>query len=293
MVREGKGSLLEGAVEEVGQPKILQWRQEVAQGPLFLCNRFGVPIPPAGTILPQWIKERQHRLRSLPSAKRNKILTGDPGFPFDPVAYATLHGTATVPQHPPEVGAEAEDHVQQLPEEVEVRTPPRAPSPVQQLQPTPPFQQIIKGIQKVATPPGLTRTGKTFRTPPPPGAPIWRPTPTTTRSGSPSQSSSRSGSSLSLGARAKQLVDILKTPTPAPGTRPTTSTSSRGRERFPKLKAKEEAERKEAERRLRLQQQQQRAAQQYNLPPPEMTAEEKAEMERRQSLPSTKMARTP
>ena len=317
MVREGAGTLTEGQVQAVQQPNILQWRQAVGEGPSFQCNQYGLPIPPQGVRLPQWILDRQRRLKQLSAARRNKILTGDQGYPFDNVAYDNSRGLEIAQQNPEGddddviLPAPPEEH----PAQPQNPTPPRVPSPPLPQPPTPEDlrqqrQQQIRELLR--TSPATTRTGKTFRTPPAPGTTTtWMTTRTaaaTTRSRSPSALSSQSGSSPSLADRAKGILKAITRVPPPPGAMTTTTTtggataeqqttstfSSRGRERFPTLKAAEEAQRRQ-EAQLRRQKREEQRAQLQRLQNPTegMTPEEAAEWERRQSAPSTKMSRSP
>ena len=293
MVQEGTGVLTEGQIETVEKANILQWRPAVSQGPAYSCDQYGLPIPPQGKKIPQWILDRQRTLKQLTPSLRNKLLTGDPGFQFDPIAYEPL---LVRYQHQP-IQQEQQPQQQQPPQPQQLQpeeredtpprqasperdnTPPRQASPVpeneqeEEVKQQPPQQQQ----QKPFTPPAATRSGKTFRTPPPPtqGVARW----TTLRS--PSAGSSQSGSSTSFGAKAKAVVKAFTTVPPPPGTRAPASTSSRGRDRFPTLKAQEEQER---QRQLQLRRQRLLEAR-----PP--TEEE--DFERRQSVSSNKTRRSP
>ena len=73
---------------------------EHVEGPTFLADEYGLPKEMPGQKQPEWVYKRRKFLASLSSADRNTILTGDPGFAFDPVAYEVClaPGPAPLPQ---------------------------------------------------------------------------------------------------------------------------------------------------------------------------------------------------
>jgi len=61
------------------------WHHAIASGPLLLTDHFGLPIVKKGCVPPSWIAKRRKFLRSLSTAERNYLLTGDTNFPYDNV----------------------------------------------------------------------------------------------------------------------------------------------------------------------------------------------------------------
>lgn len=74
-------------VNPVHAKTAVQWRQAVAEGPTFVCDRFGLPVGSSQTGQGRNIVRKRKILRRMPVHKRNQLLTGDAAFPFDPVAY--------------------------------------------------------------------------------------------------------------------------------------------------------------------------------------------------------------
>ena len=74
-----------------------KWRKSVipysapASGPLFVSDEFGLPKQQKRIQQPEWVYKRRQFLKKLSVADRNLLLTGDPGFAFDPVAYDILY----------------------------------------------------------------------------------------------------------------------------------------------------------------------------------------------------------
>ena len=67
--------------------KSVLWYQAPAAGPPFVSDEYGLPKPQDRIKQPNWVYKRRQFLKKLPVAERNLILTGDPAFAFDPVAY--------------------------------------------------------------------------------------------------------------------------------------------------------------------------------------------------------------
>ena len=61
--------------------------QSVAEGPAFIADEYGLPKLFPGDKQPKSILRRRRFLKNLSPEKRNLLLTGDPFFAFDPVAY--------------------------------------------------------------------------------------------------------------------------------------------------------------------------------------------------------------
>ena len=61
--------------------------QSVAYGPSLVSDAFGLPIVRPGFKTPNWIKKKRKFLKKLSVGERNFLLTGDPAFAYDPVAY--------------------------------------------------------------------------------------------------------------------------------------------------------------------------------------------------------------
>ena len=111
-----------------------------AFGPAFVSDQYGLPIQQKRIQQPNWVYKRRQFLKSLSVADRNLLLTGDPGFAFDPVAYDVLyHYPQALPAVPllqqqlgyvpPAAGA---------PIVTPPATPPASPSPSPSPSPTPP-----------------------------------------------------------------------------------------------------------------------------------------------------------
>ena len=85
--------------EQVSQPQInpvrataaFQWRQAVSHGPMYQCDQFGLPVGSGNKEWERKLANKRKQLKRLPVQKRNKLLTGDPAFPFDPVAYESTY----------------------------------------------------------------------------------------------------------------------------------------------------------------------------------------------------------
>ena len=65
----------------------LQRRGGTSQGPTYPCDKFGIPTLPSGHKLNSRFASHKNRIKQLSTEKRNLLLTGDPGFQFDPIAY--------------------------------------------------------------------------------------------------------------------------------------------------------------------------------------------------------------
>ena len=90
----------------------------VPEGPQFKADEFGLPQQQHQRQQPDWVIKRRAFLQKLSVSQRNLLLTGDPSFAFDPVAYEVLF---TVPhqQLPPVLQQQFEylDNNNQPPEE--------------------------------------------------------------------------------------------------------------------------------------------------------------------------------
>jgi hypothetical protein len=86
------------------QPRM---HQSVAEGPEFVSDEYGLPKLFPGDKQPKSIRRRRQFLQRLSPYKRNLLLTGDPFFAFDPIAYELC---LTVPrqQLPPVIAEEFE-----------------------------------------------------------------------------------------------------------------------------------------------------------------------------------------
>ena len=148
-------------------------------------DEFGIPVTPETIHSPAYLK-RRHFLMSLDPATRNRLLTGDPHFAFDPLfyEYALTHPTVVVRNIAGHL-FEQPDNPGQPPGPPPPRRPPLPPAP-------PPFRPPFD-----------------FTPPPPPDpmdvsspvnlAPYRPPSPMDELPPLPSSSSSSSGSGMSLG----------------------------------------------------------------------------------------------
>ena len=59
----------------------------VPEGPQFRADEFGLPQQQHQRQQPDWVIKRRAFLQKLSVSQRNLLLTGDPSFAFDPVAY--------------------------------------------------------------------------------------------------------------------------------------------------------------------------------------------------------------
>ena len=57
------------------------------EGPAYISDDYGLPKRRPGVPQPAWMHKRRQFLKRLSSDERNYILTGDPGFAFDPQTY--------------------------------------------------------------------------------------------------------------------------------------------------------------------------------------------------------------
>ena len=225
----------------------IQWRQAVAQGPSFVCDKFGLPVGSGKTLLGENVERKRKLLRRMPVHKRNQLLTGDAAFPFDPVAYDLTWNYPTdqnfeddnpdsdnsdsdnnneEPELPP-IEEEDDEDQQEGPDQQPPQrpaTPPRQPHLQYRNRAeeffTPPdtpeaqprkrrTQAELLGTPTAALP--RLRSGKQW-TVPPPGAGPQGPIPTA----SSSASSASSASSKSWGDKVKEFAKQLSPP-PPPG----------------------------------------------------------------------------
>ena len=125
----------------------------VAQGPTFVADEFGLPKQFPNQPQPTSITKRRKFLKSLSPTQRNLLLTGDPVFAFDPIAYEAVLFTKFVepellqqfdyllpqPPQPP-----AEPHPQPPPPELPpIQTPPGSPPRTPPASP-PPQRQLLQ-----------------------------------------------------------------------------------------------------------------------------------------------------
>jgi len=74
-------------VHHVQEQSAIKWRGAVAEGPPFVCDKFGLPVGSGNAQLEKRLAYKRKILRRMSVQKRNKLLTGDAAFPFDQVAY--------------------------------------------------------------------------------------------------------------------------------------------------------------------------------------------------------------
>jgi transposase InsO family protein len=110
---------LHGPIDAHAAASPFIFHSAVASGPSMLVDDFGLPICKKGFKVPKWIPKRRAFLKSLTPFRRNFLLTGDPGFPFDRTPYDS-QTCAYPPPHAP------------LPPPAPP-TPPPAPSPPPEL----------------------------------------------------------------------------------------------------------------------------------------------------------------
>ena len=65
-----------------------------------ILDEFGLPLQVKNQTQAQWIRRRRRYLKSLSPAQRNALLTGDPGFVFDPIVYEYVWSTRRPPLSP-------------------------------------------------------------------------------------------------------------------------------------------------------------------------------------------------
>jgi len=68
-------------------PHLMTVRAPNEAGPPLECDSYGLPAFKKGVKEPEWFNSRRTFLKSLPSAERNLLLTGDPHLIFDPTVY--------------------------------------------------------------------------------------------------------------------------------------------------------------------------------------------------------------
>jgi len=71
---------------------------DVSEGPDFVADNYGLPKQLPGVKQPQHILRRHKFLKSVSPQQRNLLLTGDPMFAFDPIAYQTIFFSPQAPQ---------------------------------------------------------------------------------------------------------------------------------------------------------------------------------------------------
>ena len=115
--------------------KSVLWYAAPKHGPAFVADEFGLPQRRLGVKQPKWVYNRRDFLKSLSVADRNLLLTGDPGFAFDPVAYDVLYH---VPQPALEFPLIAH-HLDYIPPPADIaRVPTPTPPPSPRRAPSPP-----------------------------------------------------------------------------------------------------------------------------------------------------------
>jgi hypothetical protein len=179
-------------------------------------------------------------LKKLSVEQRNFILTGDPAFTFDPTPYELawrpspgdrkqeLQQQEEVEEEDPQPQEEQEildeeenvfeEEILVEQEEEVIQTPvtPHLPKRVRRTE-----AQLLLPSSPLSLTDGQLRSGRVWKTPPPPGSTPWtRPTATS------SPSSSASFSSKSLGARLKGAAKSILTVPPPPGRGRTSSQQS-------------------------------------------------------------------
>jgi hypothetical protein len=210
----------------------VQWRTAVGEGPPFVCDQFGLPLRTGSKELAEQIAARRRKLKSLSVEERNRTLTGDEGFQFDPTPYEVLWTHK-------QLGPQQQDQQQLQQEEIEqeddiVEEEIIVDDPIleEEVHPTPPKQVRVRKTEAerlladspLRLPEGQLRSGKVWKTPPPPGMTPW-----SQQMRPPSQSSPSSSSSKSLGARFKEVAKSLTTIPPPPGSsRPAQTPTSGG-----------------------------------------------------------------
>jgi hypothetical protein len=75
------------------------FNQSVASGPSLMSDIYGLPLVRPGCCVPTWIKRCRRYLKKLSPAARNTLLTGNPFFAFDNVAY-DAEWTSSLPPAP-------------------------------------------------------------------------------------------------------------------------------------------------------------------------------------------------
>jgi hypothetical protein len=109
--------------------KSVLWYKAPAVGPLFVSDEFGLPRPRDRIKQPDWVYKRRHFLKSLPVAERNLILTGDPAFAFDPVAYDLAYSLPVPADLYPNL-AQQLDYIPPVPPAFAIARPPAEATPV-------------------------------------------------------------------------------------------------------------------------------------------------------------------
>jgi hypothetical protein len=111
------------------KPRMHQYVQE---GPSFISDEYGLPKLFPGDKQPKSIHRRRQFLKKLSSSQRNLLLTGDPFFAFDPVAYELCFSVPRQ-QIPPAIAQEFDYLLQPAPQQPQqpVHNPtPTVPAPL-------------------------------------------------------------------------------------------------------------------------------------------------------------------
>ena len=81
------GQELHQGINQVQASNTIQWRQAVAEGPPYVCDKYGLPVGSGNAHMQKTLAYKRKALKRMSVTKRNQLLTGDSAFPFDPVAY--------------------------------------------------------------------------------------------------------------------------------------------------------------------------------------------------------------
>ena len=110
----------------------------VAEGPTFVADEYGLPKEFKNQPQPKSITQRRKYLKSLSPTQRNLLLTGDPVFAFDPLAYEVAFRGQLLPP----LLLEQFDYLlpQQQHQQPDNQPQPQPPQQPQPLQPQPPQQ---------------------------------------------------------------------------------------------------------------------------------------------------------
>ena len=239
------GEELQQGIHQVQARKAVQWRQAVAEGPPFVCDKYGLPVGSGNAQLQKKVANKRKSLQRMSVTQRNQLLTGDPAFPFDPVAYDLTfnywqnqeNSDSDEELHNPDFPAEEEsdNDPESPPGEEEHQQNPEEPQGPPDQQPSPPlankgatpkFRQYREQPEEFYTPPDTPvvkqkrhrRTESELLQPQPStlsrlrSAQQWCPPPPGTSIGTPGSQrpTAQSSPSSSSSARSKSWGDKVK-----------------------------------------------------------------------------------
>ena len=154
------GEELQQGINPVRAHNAVQWRQAVAEGPPFVCDKYGLPVGSGNAQAQKKVAYKRKSLRRMSVTQRNKLLTGDPAFPFDPVAYDF---TFNYPQNQEDLNSDDDElHNPDFPEEENSDDNPESPPGEEEIGQNPEEEQQGPEEPQLQQPtPPLPNTGAT------------------------------------------------------------------------------------------------------------------------------------